>query len=88
MAPVVTAIRALLATVLAGLQCGCVDVAEHRRFDADGTLHFKAVVTIEPQYEALVLPELKKKFEGDRTKGWKIDLTQRNRREGRGCPRS
>ena len=77
MALVVNAMRALLATVLAGMLFGCIDVAEHRRFDTDGALHFKAVMMIEPQYEALVMPELKKKFEGVRTKGWKIDLTQR-----------
>lgn len=77
MAPVATLLRALLATVLASVLCGCIEIAEHRRFDTDGTLHFKAVMTIDPQFEALVMPELRKKFAAERTKGWKVDLTQR-----------
>ncbi len=56
---------------------GCVEVDEHYTVHSDGAMSIKAIIAIDPQYEALVLPKLKEYLQKEMPQQARIDYSQR-----------
>lgn len=67
----------LLASLLAFWLSGCVEVVQHSRVHDDGSVSFKFTVLIDPQYEAKVLPEIKKELGKKLPPGVRVDYSRR-----------
>lgn len=67
----------LLASLLAFLLCGCVEVVQHSRVHDAGSVSVKFTALIDPQYEARVQPEIKKKLATKLSAG--VDFTSMRR---------
>ena len=66
----------MLAGMLACL-CGCIEGEERLRVHDDGSLSLKATILIDPQYEALVLPQMKEELKKKLPPGARVDFSQR-----------
>ena len=66
---------AALATAL--FISGCMEIEEQYRLSSDGKADARIVIKVDPQYESLVLPELKKKLGTVLPPGMKLDASQR-----------
>ena len=69
--------KVIAALVTALFMSGCMEVEEQYRLSSDGKVDARIVMKVEPQYESLVLPELKKKMRADLPPGMKLDASQR-----------
>lgn len=67
---------ALLLSLLACL-FGCVEIEDHLRVHDDGSFDFKGTIKIDPQYEALVLPQMKQEMSKQLPPGARVDYSQR-----------
>jgi len=57
--------------------CGCIEVEEQYRISRDGKADARILIKVDPEYEALVLPELEKRMREEPPPGMKIDSSQR-----------
>lgn len=69
--------RVFLSCVLACLACGCIEAEERIQVRDDGSLSVRATIKVDPQYESLVLPEMKKELPKQVPPGTRIDFSQR-----------
>ena len=67
---------AALLSMLACL-CGCIEVEQRFRVHDDGSVSIKGTMKIDPQYEALVLPQMKKELPKKMPPGVRLDFSQR-----------
>lgn len=67
---------ALLLSLLACL-FGCVEIEDRVRVHDDGSFDIKGTIKIDPQYEALVLPQMKQELSKKLPPGARIDFSQR-----------
>lgn len=67
----------LLASLLAFWLSGCVEVVQHSRVHDDGSVSVKVTVLIDTQYEAKVLPEIKKELGKKLPPGVRVDYSRR-----------
>lgn len=65
-----------LLSMVAGLS-GCIEVEERIRVHDDGSLSIRGTIKIDPQFEALVLPEMKKQMSKKVPPGVRLDFSQR-----------
>ncbi len=56
---------------------GCIEVEQRIRVHDDATVSVKATIKIDPQYEALVLPEMKRELSKKAPPGARLDFSQR-----------
>lgn len=66
----------VLLSMLACL-CGCIEVEQRLRVHDDGSVSLKGTMKIDPQYEALMLPEMKKELPKKMPPGVRLDFSQR-----------
>ena len=57
--------------------CGCIEVDQHIRVLEDGSMSYRGTLKIDPQYEALVLPQLRAELPKKAPPGVRFDFTQR-----------
>ena len=69
--------RAALLMGIAALQCGCIEVETRLRVNDDSSVSVKTTMKIDPQYEAMVLPEFKKELPKKLPPGVRVDFSQR-----------
>ena len=69
--------RVMLSCMLACLACGCIEAEERIEVRGDGSLSVKATIKVDPQYESLVLPEMKKELPKQVPPGTRLDFSQR-----------
>ena len=69
--------RAALLMGIAALQCGCIEVETRLRVHDDSSVSVKTTMKIDPQYEAMVLPEFKKELPKKLPPGVRVDFSQR-----------
>lgn len=67
---------AMLLSMVAGLG-GCIEVEQRVRVHDDGTASVRATIKIDPQYEALVLSEMKRELPKKVPPGVRLDFSQR-----------
>ncbi len=68
-----------MAVLLSMAAClgGCIEVEQRIRVHDDGSVSLKGTMKIDPQYEALVLPEMKKDLPKKVPPGVRLDFSQR-----------
>ncbi len=66
----------LLGMVVAAL-CGCIELEERIRVHEDGSMSVKATMTIDPQFEAMVLPKMREELTKKLPHGTQVDFSQR-----------
>lgn len=71
--------RGFIAVLLsmAACLCGCIEVEQRFRVHDDGSVSIKGMMKIDPQYEALMLPEMKKDLPKKMPPGVRLDFSQR-----------
>lgn len=70
-------IRVLLSCVMLLLACGCIEVEQRVKVHQDGTAAYRATIKIDPQFEALVLPQMKDDLPKKAPPGVRLDFSQR-----------
>ena len=66
--------RVALLMGIAALQCGCIEVETRLRVNDDSSVSVKTTMKIDPQYEAMVLPEFKKELPKKLPPGVRVDF--------------
>ena len=71
--------RSFMAVLLSMLAClsGCIEVEQRFRVHDDGSVSIKGTMKIDPQYEALMLAEMKKDLPMKMPPGVRLDFSQR-----------
>jgi hypothetical protein len=69
--------RVLLLCAAALLASGCIEVEQRVKVHDDATLSVKATIKVDPQFEALVVPQMKKDLAKKVPPGVRLDFSQR-----------
>lgn len=70
-------IRALSLSAVAVLASGCIEIEQRVKVHDDATVSVKATIKIDPQFEALVMPQMKTDLPKKAPPGVKLDFSQR-----------